>query len=628
MLIVSRVLTVLYLFLLTISVNAQNYEKKFNREPVVVQNNMGNGDGILTRTANVQRNEELNGKLRELSAKLRQAREDGNLDLFKQLGNQIDDLVGSKVTISVSGPKLVPISESSIQKDGNKLNGTSVITSGNIVATATTTQNTNGRIWVATSHFGNGITDTLFLHYSDNGGDSWVYFTKISFAQSGLDFLADDLDIEVLRNGSAWWIFVTGGYILNGEKNAFVWNMKDDATGVNFQTLPKNQNTDQYWARVVSDYPKYTGTAKVYIVATMDSVINTTTKKVYLRAFTIESPFISPLTIANRNTEQSGSAYGTWWLGAPIQTVTRSDIAYFDSLGAGDRMITSTIFYTGGSASQIIDLTFSDNFMRGTPYIKQYLGIGGFRHSTPILSFSGGNDQLKGCIAALRYEGSDVDAVYIATPDGGSSWFDGYLDNNYTNNTASKADVIAIKGVDGQFKFGWINTDAPNPEFLYNSGTLNSGGSMNFTETYSMSGAGIYPDGIYGGRAGYRLGSDGCFAVFAGQNGFNAYGISGCTNPVSVENHEPLPIEYSLTQNYPNPFNPTTIINYSIPAFSNVVIKIYDVLGKEVATLVNEEKPAGSYKVQFDASNLSSGVYLYKLQSGSFVETKKMTVIK
>ncbi|MBK7631989.1 MAG: SBBP repeat-containing protein [Ignavibacteriales bacterium] len=89
-----------------------------------------------------------------------------------------------------------------------------------------------------------------------------------------------------------------------------------------------------------------------------------------------------------------------------------------------------------------------------------------------------------------------------------------------------------------------------------------------------------------------------------------------------------LPEKYSLHQNYPNPFNPSTVIKYQLPISSQVIIKVYDVLGKEVATLVNEEKPAGRYQVNWNASNLSSGIYFYKIQSGSFVETKKMILLK
>ena len=101
-------------------------------------------------------------------------------------------------------------------------------------------------------------------------------------------------------------------------------------------------------------------------------------------------------------------------------------------------------------------------------------------------------------------------------------------------------------------------------------------------------------------------------------------------NTVSVEDqgYFGLPKEYNLAQNYPNPFNPLTKIRFGIPQAGFVTLKVYDVLGNEVATLVNEEKPAGSYEVEFDATLLTSGVYFYKLQAGSFVETKKMILLR
>ena len=89
-----------------------------------------------------------------------------------------------------------------------------------------------------------------------------------------------------------------------------------------------------------------------------------------------------------------------------------------------------------------------------------------------------------------------------------------------------------------------------------------------------------------------------------------------------------VPQEYALHQNYPNPFNPRTTLKYSVPQASNVIIKVFDILGNKIETLVNEEKPAGSYEVEFDAVELPSGIYFYRLQSGSFVETKKMVLMK
>jgi parallel beta-helix repeat protein len=95
---------------------------------------------------------------------------------------------------------------------------------------------------------------------------------------------------------------------------------------------------------------------------------------------------------------------------------------------------------------------------------------------------------------------------------------------------------------------------------------------------------------------------------------------------VFVDN--PAPIDYSLQQNYPNPFNPNTKIKYSIPQTSKVVIIVFAVLGNEIETLVNEEKSAGTYEITWFAEGLPSGIYFYRIQAGSFVETKKMVLIK
>jgi hypothetical protein len=103
----------------------------------------------------------------------------------------------------------------------------------------------------------------------------------------------------------------------------------------------------------------------------------------------------------------------------------------------------------------------------------------------------------------------------------------------------------------------------------------------------------------------------------------------------SVSNNFNLPKCFSLEQNYPNPFNPGTLINYSIPNVEmlhatslRVMLKIYDVLGREVATLVNEERAAGNYEVKFDGGGLPSGIYFYRLTAGNYVQTRKMILMK
>jgi hypothetical protein len=104
---------------------------------------------------------------------------------------------------------------------------------------------------------------------------------------------------------------------------------------------------------------------------------------------------------------------------------------------------------------------------------------------------------------------------------------------------------------------------------------------------------------------------------------------------VSVEDEDHLISDFQLFQNYPNPFNPITKIKYTIPNVtlskvegSLVSLKVFDVLGNEIAALVNEEKPAGSYEVEFDASSLSSGIYFYELRTGNHTQAKKMMLLK
>jgi hypothetical protein len=100
------------------------------------------------------------------------------------------------------------------------------------------------------------------------------------------------------------------------------------------------------------------------------------------------------------------------------------------------------------------------------------------------------------------------------------------------------------------------------------------------------------------------------------------------SSPVQVPPISDLPVKLNLMQNYPNPFNPTTTINYSVPKNSFVTIKVYDVLGREVTTLVNEEKRFGNYEIKFDGSNITSGIYFYKMKADNQLETKKFILLK
>jgi hypothetical protein len=165
---------------------------------------------------------------------------------------------------------------------------------------------------------------------------------------------------------------------------------------------------------------------------------------------------------------------------------------------------------------------------------------------------------------------------------------------------------------------GWLNTQGTDQRMFVNSGPFNLEVGKPITIIYAY----------IIGRGTDRLNSIVLareIAAFTHQ----FYQSNFDDNLVSVEDEiANIPSEFILHQNYPNPFNPSTKISWQSPVNSHQSLKIYDVLGNEVANLVNEYKPAGSYEVDFNASSLSSGIYFYKLQAGDFLQTKKMIFLK
>ena len=179
------------------------------------------------------------------------------------------------------------------------------------------------------------------------------------------------------------------------------------------------------------------------------------------------------------------------------------------------------------------------------------------------------------------------------------------------------------------------------------AGSSNNGSNINFTLVrYSINGT---LDTTFGtnGKITTQVGSSDDFANFvtiqsdekiiaAGYSeGYSSYSVftlarynSGPTTGIKEENQNAKPILYALEQNYPNPFNPNTKIEFRIADFGLVSLKVYDILGREVATLVNEEKQPGRYEIEFDASQFSSGIYFYRMHTGSFTQARKMIFLK
>jgi photosystem II stability/assembly factor-like uncharacterized protein len=253
-------------------------------------------------------------------------------------------------------------------------------------------------------------------------------------------------------------------------------------------------------------------------------------------------------------------------------------------------------------------------------------------------------DDNNGCAAGIDYNGSNYFGVIIKTTDGGTNWTNQWSGNwlfsiHFTdsNNGWAVGYGVILKTTDGGVNW--------NPQI---SGTSYGLYSVHFSDSNTGWAAGVdgdpYPgiilkttDGGMSWDVQISVVDTVLYSVhFAdlnngwavGDNGTILHTTNGGATFVEEEQIDEIPTEFLLSQNFPNPFNPSTKIQYSVPQSFKVRIKVYDILGNEIETLVNEEKPAGTYELTWNALNLPSGIYFYKIQAGSFVETRKMILMK
>jgi|WetSurMetagenome_2_1015567.scaffolds.fasta_scaffold08508_2 hypothetical protein len=201
-----------------------------------------------------------------------------------------------------------------------------------------------------------------------------------------------------------------------------------------------------------------------------------------------------------------------------------------------------------------------------------------------------------------------------------------YFSNIYYVVQKSDPDTSLIASDAVKFKAELVNAISNQVVGIFDNITYNKNNLEKYASLdYEVDCSGITP-GVYylrlvtnvNGNANYSLANIISDNTTLAKKNFNKVNFTGSE----------IPATYDLAQNFPNPFNPNTTIRYQIPQNGIVMLKIYDILGAEVATLVNEEKLAGKYEANFNASSLASGVYIYKIQAGSFINSKKMILLK
>ena len=196
--------------------------------------------------------------------------------------------------------------------------------------------------------------------------------------------------------------------------------------------------------------------------------------------------------------------------------------------------------------------------------------------------------------------GLHSEALSARTTDGGQTWVTEIL---------SGCSIREIEMISSQV--GWF----AGTNYVMNIAKTTDGGN---TWAEQLTQAGFESISIVNDNVGYAVGDNG--RVYKTTNGGVTF--------IKGDPSESQPGEFHLFQNYPNPFNPASKINFQIPELSFVTLKIYDVVGNEIATLINKEMQAGNHEIEFDAYGLPSGIYFYKLKAGSFVKTRKMVLLR
>ncbi len=569
--------------------------------------------------------ERLINEIRTLRQKNDRSLRDKILSLEKQL-NALNPNSISK-TGEYYGGMIYPAGDEKPLLTPEAIGNVEIFNSGNSFisshATATEQIGANvGRIWVVFSIRSTGAADTLRFYYSDNNGSDWIYYAWGMLG--GTDQINyDEMDLEIIEESTGekylWIVYGyreaastgrwrTGGVViqtptLTGQFYALSWP-GDDAT------------KRYYRLRVTSDNATYPTIAYIYMVASFDSSAGSSRVNTQ-KTLRVTNPYTTTPTFQYK-------ADRFYWFSQTDnnQRDLHSDIAYF--LNGSDSIIVSF-----SNAPDSTSLFFAKSNISNGPGTPNGAGgfIGGGQPSDhkqfARLSSNGNNNG--SVIAVFRQNTNSIWRItYFRTTNHGNfnNMNQAALQGSLSSHSF-QPDIVGVRNMPKHY-FTW-RVDG-NPDSLRYIGTDNLGF---WDQNAGMMNSHTVLSGLVGPKAGFRYAdNDSCFVSYVPTGPYDIWAAFGCSGPVSVEDDEIVPINYSLSQNYPNPFNPSTTIKYSIPQSSFVKIKVYNTIGQEIAELVNQELQIGNYEVTFDARNFPSGIYFYRIEAGNFVETKKMILMK
>jgi hypothetical protein len=434
---------------------------------------------------------------------------------------------------------------------------------------------------------GSGLVYSTFL-----GGNGYDNGSSIAIDAGGNAFITG-------YTTSSNYHTTSGAYQTNygGNYDAFVTELNSSGDGLVYSTFIGG-NGDDNGTSIALD-----AGGNAYITGFTTSSNYPATKGAYQAALLSSNgnAFVTKL-----NSVGSALLYSTFIGGIGNINISGGDQGYSIAIDdSGNAYITG---YTTSSNFPVTSGAFQDTLLgvNGNAFVTKLNSTGSaLLYST----FIGGNNGDEGNSIALDAGSSAYITGYTTSsnfPLSSGTYQDTLLGSN------GNAFVIKLNSTGSALLYSTYI--GGNKDDAGNSLAIDAGGNVYVTGNTTSSN---YPSTI----GAYQTSYDGIGDIFV-----TKLNISTATFVKSKAS--PFPNKFELMQNYPNPFNPATTIIFSVPKTSFITIKIYDILGREIKTLVNEEKSAGNYSVQFTGSNLSSGIYFYRLQSGNYSQTKKLILLK
>lgn len=448
-----------------------------------------------------------------------------------------------------------------------------------------------------------GSRDSIFIYKSIDQGITWTRINRINAGgttkwQSIDMFITDSLG--VFRIGIAGCRTSTSSSF-DGE--IFWMTMRDDGSGYNVrQVISGNGYLNP---SIISDGWEYSAGLTYWYIA-------------YQRVNTGTGVGTQCLASLSRN-------WGFAW--------------EHDTVRSGFNDFNLSMNYADYPSAETLYVAFTNDITPADPNLRiNRINLGGFGSATNWTQFNVANTASAetDCDLAVNRTNDQMAITYtIGTGntdiagrywDGSTYWGTVVNISNQANNESRAR--LNCQERQGAYRMAFVSNGSRDTVIYISGFTLSTLGSRQIVNESPTSGSSTTtsPD-----VAGFRI-SAGLFGggvVFSLLGPTDLYYDASNITPIGInQNETETPSSFSLSQNYPNPFNPTTNIKFALPKGGLVKLVVFDVMGREVAVLVNKDMNAGSYTADFDASNLSTGVYFYKLTTGDFSDTKKMMLIK